>query len=223
MNFIEYPDREMLAMSVANMLAGELRKSLAVQETVSFALPGGTTPGPIFEMMSAVELEWARVHVMLTDERWVEEGNSHSNARLVKNTLLTGGASAARFIPYYRDGLAAAEGAAEVAPTLAEELPLSLLLLGMGTDMHTASLFPGAPGLRDAMAGDAPLLCAIEPADQDMVRVTLPLHVLKGALSTHLVIFGEDKRAAVERAQSLPPEEAPIGAVLANATVHWAA
>lgn len=223
MNLIEYPDREMLAMSVANVLAGELRKSLAVQDHASFALPGGTTPGPIFEMMSAVEIDWSRVHVMLTDERWVDEENAHSNARLVKNTLLTGFGAQAQFIPYYRAGLSAAEGATEVAPTLKDELPLSLLLLGMGADMHTASLFPNAQGLGEAMANDAPLLCAVQPIDQDMVRVTLPLHVLTGALSTHLVIFGDEKRGAVERAQSLPPEEAPIGAVLANATVHWAA
>ncbi len=100
---------------------------------------------------------------------------------------------------------------------------MSLLLLGMGADMHTASLFPNGEGVGKAMASDAPLLCAVQPADQDMVRVTLPLHVLNGSMSTHVVIFGDDKRAAVERAQSLPPEEAPIGAVLANATVHWAA
>ncbi|GAA6175343.1 6-phosphogluconolactonase [Sulfitobacter pacificus] len=223
MNMIEYADREMLAMSVANVLAGELRKSLAVQDHVTFALPGGTTPGPIFEMLSAVELEWSRVRVMLTDERWVDEENAHSNTRLVKNTLLTGVAAEAEFISFYRDGLSAADGAAEVAPTLAEHFPLSLLLLGMGADMHTASLFPNGEGVGKAMASDAPLLCAVQPADQDMVRVTLPLHVLNGSMSTHVVIFGDDKRAAVERAQSLPPEEAPIGAVLANATVHWAA
>lgn len=223
MKLIEYADRELLAMSVANMLAGELRSALAVQDYVTFALPGGTTPGPIFEMMSGVELDWSRVRVMLTDERWVAEENSHSNARLVKNTLLTGFAAEARFIPYYRAGLSAAEGAAEVAATLAENLPLSVLLLGMGADMHTASLFPNSDGLSLAMRAEAPLLCAVQPADQDMVRVTLPLHVLKGAMSTHLAIFGADKRAALERAQSLPPEEAPVGALLANATVHWAA
>lgn len=223
MNIVEYADRELLAMSVANVLAGELRKCLATHEFASFAVPGGTTPGPIFEMMSDTDLDWERVHVMLTDERWVGEDNSHSNARLVRAHLLTGHAAAAKFIPYYRDGKTAAEGCAEVAPTLAGEMPLSLLLLGMGADMHTASLFPGAEGLEAAMAHNAPLLCPVQPGTQDMARVTLPAHALKGAMSSHLVIFGEDKRAALERAQSLPPEDAPIAAVMGGGTVHWAA
>ena len=223
MNLIEYADREMLYMSVADVLAAELRKCLTIHDFASFALPGGTTPGPIYEMMSAVDLDWSRVHVMLTDERWVDETNSHSNTRLVKNTLMTGHAAKAQFIPFYRADMSAAMGAAEVAPTLAGELPISLLLLGMGTDMHTASLFPGDAGLSAALAPDAPLLCPANPETQDTARVTLPMHVLQGAMSIHLVIFGDDKRAAVERAQSQPPEDAPIGAVLANATVHWAA
>lgn len=223
MNIVEYPDREMLAMNVANVLASELRKCLLMHEFASFAVPGGTTPGPIFEMMSDTELQWDRVHVLLTDERWVVEENSHSNARLVKEHLLTGRAAEAKFLPYYRDGKTAAEGAAAVAETLAGETPISLLLLGMGADMHTASLFPGAEGLEAAMAPRAPLLCPIRPKEQDMERVTLPAHVLKGAMSTHLVIYGDEKRAALEKAQSLPPEEAPIAAVLGAGTVHWAA
>lgn len=223
MNIVDYPDREMLVMNVANVLASELRKCLLMHEFASFVVPGGTTPGPIFEMMSDTELDWSRVHVMLTDERWVGEENSHSNARLVKEHLLTGHAAAAKFLPYYRAGKTAAEGAAEVAGTLDGEFPISLLLLGMGADMHTASLFPGAEGLEAAMASRAPLLCPIQPKEQDMERVTLPAHILKGAMSTHLVIYGDEKRAALEKAQSLPPEEAPIAAVLGAGTVHWAA
>ena len=223
MNIIEYADREMLEMQVADALASELRKCLVMHDFASFVVPGGTTPGPIFDLMSATDLEWARVHVMLTDERWVGEHNSHSNARLVRERLLKDHAAAATFLPYFRDGLNAADGAAKVAGTLEGEFPISLLLLGMGADMHTASLFPASEGLEAAMAPRAPFLCPIKPAAQDMARVTLPAHVLKGAMSSHLVIFGDEKRDALEKAQSLPPEEAPIAAVLGSGTVHWAA
>ena len=223
MNIVEYADREMLQMHVADVLASELRNCLVMHDFASFVVPGGSTPGPIFDLMSATDLEWDRVHVLLTDERWVGEDNSHSNARLVKERLLTGRAAGAKFIPYYREGLTAAEGAEQVAPTLADELPISLLLLGMGADMHTASLFPKSDGLEAAMDSHAPLLCPVRPEGQDMARVTLPAHALKGAMSTHLVIYGEDKRKALENAQSLPPEEAPIAAVLGSGTVHWAA
>ncbi|MGR3608705.1 MAG: 6-phosphogluconolactonase, partial [Sulfitobacter sp.] len=71
MNLIDYADREILAMDVANLIAGELKNALLAHDTVSFAVPGGTTPGPIFDSLSGVNLDWARVQVMLSDERWV--------------------------------------------------------------------------------------------------------------------------------------------------------
>lgn len=223
MDIVDYADRELLAMGVANVLAGELKKCLLVHEFASFAVPGGTTPGPIFDMLSATDLDWDRVHVMLTDERWVPQDHAQSNAALVRARLLTDRAGVAHFIPFYQDGMEPADGCAKVAADLEKELPLSLLMLGMGADMHTASLFPGAQGLDAALASDAPLLCPIMPDGHDIARVTLPGHVLQGAMAKHLVIFGDDKRDALEAAQGLPPERAPITAVLDGATVHWAA
>ncbi|MGB3245537.1 MAG: 6-phosphogluconolactonase [Sulfitobacter sp.] len=223
MNIIQYNDREMLAINVANALAGELENALLVHDVISFAVPGGTTPGPVFDLLSATDLDWGRIRVMLTDERWVDVDHEMSNTRLIKERLLTGKAGAAQFVPFYRAGQSAAAGSAEVSAILKGLFPLSVLMLGMGGDMHTASLFPGAQGVAEAFADDAPLLCPIKVPDQDIERVTLPAHVLEGALAKHLVIFGDDKRAALERAQNLPPQEAPIGAVLTGAKIHWAA
>lgn len=223
MKMIEYADREMLAMHVADLLASELKASLLTHETASFAVPGGTSPGPIFDILSGIHFEWDRVHVMLTDERWVPEDDPRSNTALVRNRLLTDRAAAAHFVPYYVDGMTAAQGAAASASAVKPQLPLSLVLLGMGEDMHTASLFPGADGLGRAMAHDAPLLCPIRASDQDIDRVTLPAHVLNGALSRHLVIYGDAKREALAQAISMDPEDAPIAAVLGGGTVHWAA
>ncbi len=222
MNIVEYADRELLAMGVANILAGQLENTLLTQDFASLAVPGGTTPTPIFDMLSAVDLAWDRVHVMLTDERWVAQDHAQSNAGLLRRHLLVGKAAAARFIPFYQDGMDAAAGSAVVAQDLATELPLSVLMLGMGADMHTASLFPGSSGLEAALADDAPLLLPIMPQDHTIARVTLPAHVLQGAITKHLVIFGAEKRRALERAKSLPPEQAPIAAVLDGAQIHWA-
>lgn len=222
MNITEYADREMLAMNVANKLAGKLKSALSGNDRATFAVPGGTTPGPIFEMLSATDLDWGRVDVLLTDERWVGENDELSNSRLVREHLLTGHAAAANFIPYFREGLSPGEGASEVAPSLAAYLPLSVALVGMGDDMHTASLFPGDPSLPAALASDAPLLCPVYPESQPTARVTLPAHVLNGALNKHLVIFGNEKRAALKRAASLSPKEAPIAALLDDLEVYWA-
>ncbi|WP_300057748.1 6-phosphogluconolactonase [uncultured Roseobacter sp.] len=223
MMFNENADRDMAIMNVAHAITSDLRKCLLQHEFASFAVPGGTTPGPIFDAMSSVEIDWDRVHVMLTDERWVPEDHARSNAGLVKSRLLTGNAAAAKFISFYRDGMSAEEAAPLVASDLAGEVPISVLLLGMGADMHTASLFPGATGTEAAMSRDAPLVCAVTPADQPEARITLSAPALDGAMDKHLVIFGDDKRAAFERAQTLSPAEAPISAVISGGTVHWAA
>jgi 6-phosphogluconolactonase len=223
LDLIEYADREMLAIELANRLAGELKNCLLVHEFASLAVPGGSTPGEIFDNLSGARLDWDKVHVLLTDERWVAPDHEQSNARLVRNRLLTDHAAAARFIPFYTDGQTAAEAAPILSERLAGEFPISVLVLGMGADMHTASLFPGADGLAEALAPDAPSVCAINVPGHDIGRITLSRGILEGAMSKHLVIFGDEKREAVERAISLPPEEAPIGAVLGDAKVHWAA
>ncbi len=218
-----YPDREMLAIDVANLLAGELENCLLQHDTASFAVPGGTTPGPIFDALCAADLDWSRVHVMLTDERWVAPDHPRSNAALVRERLLVDRAAQAHFVPFYRAGQTPQEAAADLAQALDPELPISVLLLGMGADMHTASLFPGAEGLERALASDAPALCPIVAPGQPEPRMTLSARVLNDAMSKHLVIFGEDKRDAIDRAARLPPEEAPINAVMDEGVVHWAA
>ena len=223
MTFNSNADRDMAIMNIAHALTSDLRKCLLRHETASFAVPGGTTPGPVFDAMSSVEIDWDRVRVMLTDERWVPEDHPRSNAGLVKARLLTGRAAAAQFIPFYRDGMTAAEAAPVLSQELADEMPLSLVLLGMGEDMHTASLFPGAPGLDAAMAADAPILCAMAPADQPEERITLSAAALNGAMDKHLAIFGDAKKAAWENSARLSPQEAPIRAVMDGGTIHWAA
>lgn len=218
-----YADRDMAIMNIAHAITSDLRKALLRHETVSFAVPGGTTPGPVFDAMTAVDIDWDRVQVMLTDERWVPEGHDRSNAGLVRSRLMTGRAAAASFVSFYREGMTAAEAAPVVSKELAGSLPISVLMLGMGADMHTASLFPGAKGVKAAMARGAGILCVVEPEDQPEVRITLSAQALDGAMDKHLVIFGEEKKAALERAHRLSPEEAPIAAVMNEGTVHWAA
>jgi len=221
MKLIEYPDAEMMMMQLADTLAGELKNALLVQDHVSFAVPGGTTPGPIFDSLCAVDLDWSRVHVMLTDERWVPETSDRSNTRLLRQRLLIENAAAAQYVPLYADAETPEEKLPALAEALTPELPLSVVLLGMGADMHTASIFPGADQLDLALNGDDRLVAMRAPGAPEP-RITLSAQVLKAAISRHLVIVGGEKRAAFERAQHLTPEEAPVAAILNGTTVHWA-
>jgi len=223
MKLIEYPDREMMMIDLANQLAGELSAALTHQDTVSLAVPGGTTPGPIFDVLCAADLDWDRVDVMLSDERWVPETSERSNTALLRERLLVGRAAAARYLPLYAQAATPEEKLPELARSIEPELPLSVLLLGMGTDMHTASLFPGADRLADAMAPDAPVLMAMRAPGAPEPRITLTARVLRDAISKHIVITGDEKRKALETARKLhDPLQAPISAVLTGATVHWA-
>lgn len=217
-----YPDRELLMLGLANLIAGQLADFLRRDGKATLSVPGGTTPGPIFDTLSGVDLDWANVAVVLNDERWVPESSDRSNTRLVRQRLIRGRAAQARLIPLY----APAETPEAVLPALEDglrpHLPISVLLLGMGADMHTASLFPGADRLDEALSPSAPLLLPMRAEAAGEPRVTLTAPVLRGAFNTHILITGEDKRAALDRAQTLSPQEAPVRAVLDTATVHWA-
>jgi len=222
MNIVDYADRDMLAIDLANRLAGEIGAALRHEERICLAVPGGTTPGPIFDALCAADLDWARVDVMLTDERWVPEDHPRSNSRLLRDRLLTDKAAAARYLPLFAPAETPENVLPELETVIAPTLPIDVLVLGMGADMHTASLFPGADNLAAALAPDAPILVPMHAPGAPEPRVTLSARVLDGALSKHLVIFGQDKRAALERAHRLDPAEAPVAAVLDGMSVHWA-
>lgn len=222
MEFVEYPDRELLMMDLADQLAGELNSCLLTHEGATFCVPGGTTPGPVFDVLSAVDLEWQRIAVVLNDERWVPEDSPRSNTRLLRERLLIGKAAVATLVPLYAPTPTPEEALDALAEGLKPHLPISVLLLGMGSDMHTASLFPGADRLQEALDPHAPPLMAMRAAGAGEPRVTLTAPVLQGAMSIHLLITGPEKREALERARHLSPSEAPVRTVLADATVHWA-
>jgi 6-phosphogluconolactonase len=217
-----YADREMLAMGLADRIASALRLRLRAEDRASLCVPGGASPGETFATLSGANLDWARVDVFLGDERWVPEDHPRSNTALLRRTLLIDRAAAARHVPIRSDAPAPEEGVNDLAPALEACLPISLLLLGMGEDGHTASLFPGAEELADAMADDAPTLMAVRPPSQPEARITLTAPVLRGAMETHVLVMGEAKRATLEQARRAEPMDMPIAAFLRDATVHWA-
>jgi 6-phosphogluconolactonase len=222
MIFEEYPDRELMMMSLADQLASDLKAALMTHDRATFSVPGGTTPGPVFDVLSGVDLDWPRISVLLNDERWVGEDSPRSNTRLLRERLLVGKAAEATLVPLSAPAETPEERLEELVEGLKPYLPISVLLLGMGTDMHTASLFPGADRLAEALSSDAPPLMAMRAEGAGEPRITLTAPVLQAAMRTHILITGPDKRAALERARHLSPEEAPVRAVLGDATVHWA-
>jgi len=206
--FIDYPDRDLLVMDLANKLAGDLREALGHQDRASLVVPGGSTPGPIFDVLCAADIDWD------TSER--------SNTKLLRERLLIERAAAARLVPLYLPYSEPEEGLAELSQSCRYVLPISVLLLGMGVDMHTASLFPDADRLNEALSLEAPILLPMRAKGANEPRVTLTAPVLNGAIKKHLVIFGDEKRKAYLAAQSLPATDAPVRAIMDDLMVHWA-
>lgn len=222
MNLIEYPDREMMMITLADQIASELRAELRHEERATLAVPGGSTPGPIFDVLSDIDLGWDKIDLMLTDERWVPETSDRSNTALLRRRLMTGKAAAATYYPLYAPTPEPEEALGTLSASIERVLPVSVLLLGMGADMHCASLFPGADRLEEALAADAPVLMAMRVPGAPEPRITLTARVLKAAINIHILITGPEKREALEQARHLSPSEAPVAAVLSDATVHWA-
>ena len=102
MEFHEYPDRDMMMLRVAQRIASELGETLRAADRATLSVPGGTTPGPVFDTLSGADLDWSRVSVMLNDERWVPEDNPPVEHRAAAQTPADGPPRAdAKLVPLY--------------------------------------------------------------------------------------------------------------------------
>lgn len=215
---LQYPERAILAVDLAEVVAEQLGDAIRMRGKASLAVPGGTTPGPFLEALSKQDLDWSKVSVMLTDERFVAEDSPRSNTRLLKETLLQGKAAAATLVPMVAQGEMPEDVLEVLIEGLSPALPLDVVVLGMGEDMHTASLFPGADKLAQALSDDAPLLLPMRAAGAGEPRLTLTAPVLRQAGAVHVLITGAAKLDALQVAlQEGPETDAPIRVVLSRA------
>jgi 6-phosphogluconolactonase len=215
----EFSTSEALAEALAEAVAAALTARLARDASAALAVSGGQTPVRFFKALSTKTLDWQRVTVTLVDERWVDAASPRSNAGLVREHLLQGPAAKAVFVPLVNDaatpqaGVGAVEAAIRALP-----LPFAALVLGMGADGHTASFFPGADRLAEALAPDHGQLVeclSAKAAVEPRISLTLPVLLAAEFLAVH--IEGAEKRAVLDKARLAGPvAELPIRAVLAR-------
>ena len=202
------PSQEQLAQRAAELLASQLRQALAERDRVLLALAGGTTPAAAYRLLGQAQLAWDRVDVLLGDERWVGPQDPSSNARMLQETLLAQGpAREAQFHPVPTERatpLASAEAFGETLRQLCPGDPpvLDLILLGLGDDGHTASLFPGS-----AAAGVTDRAVAVGEG-KGLERITLTAPVLSAARQVIILVSGAGKQEALRRL--LDPSESPL-------------
>jgi 6-phosphogluconolactonase len=224
----QFADQAALNGALAQQITGALRQALDAGRSASLAVPGGRTPVGVFELLSQARIEWPRVCVTLTDERWVDPASPESNEHLVRTHLLQGPAAAARLAGLKNAARDASGGAAASWSAIASlPRPFDFVLLGMGEDGHFASLFPHAPGLAPALDPEqAPGCVAMRAPLAPQQRVSLNLSALLDARQLGLLIVGDAKRAVLERARSDGPvAELPVRALLRQQrtplTVYW--
>jgi 6-phosphogluconolactonase len=217
--------------ALANQLASDVRLALALalcsHDEAAIAVSGGSTPKAFFKALSNEKMDWARVNIHLVDERCVPEDSDQLNAHLVEDNLMQNHAGAATFTPLYDHAALNAEDAARRA---ADNLPargFDLVVLGMGADGHTASLFPNGDRLAEGLdANGKSRIISMRAAGAGVPRLTLTLAEILRANRVILHIEGNDKMAVLEQALgSSDATEMPIRAVLNLAPaleIYWA-
>lgn len=227
----DYDDADEMADAVASDVEFIIDSALDARGAALIALPGGSTPGPVFERLAKAKLNWKRVTIIPTDDRMVAPTDKLSNVGVLAKTFLPLGA---RVIPLIGDAKVDYKQAGFDADTRLGDMkwPLDLVWLGVGADGHTASIFAG-PDLTAAL--DAPATCkAIGvmpgelPAEAPVPRVTLTRATLMATRTLTIVLRGKDKRAVLEKAiEDGAKSRVPIGRVLAGTElpidIHWTA
>ncbi len=217
----DFADDEDLAPAFAEWTADKLRAAIAERGAATLVVSGGKTPARYFEALSGMPLDWTRVAITLADERRVANDSPRSNARLVREALLRNHAVVASFTPLADARLSESQELVAASARVANlPLPADLVVLGMGDNGHTASWFPGAPGLAEAMDPGARLLVVpIEAPDAPEPRLTLTGRVILRARAIALLIEGQDKlNTLAEAFEDGPAEAMPIRAVLRGAS-----
>ena len=213
LNLETFPNSEAASEAAAQALIQRLRPAGEKRLMVT----GGRSPGPVFDRLAQTDLDWSRVAITLSDERFVDPASPDSNERLVRERLLRGHAAAARFTPLKGPGPSAADDAAAAEPKVRVLLPFDASLLGMGDDGHIASLFPGTPGLAAALDPEGKrLVVGVESAGQPpyVPRISLTARALFDTQAVVLLVGGEGKRALLERALADPAFDLPVSALL---------
>ncbi|MFC3441953.1 6-phosphogluconolactonase [Sphingobium rhizovicinum] len=188
------------AADIAARIAAILADAIAARGVASIAVSGGRSPRPVLEALSGVDLDWGKVVVTLVDERWVAPDSPDSNERLVRETLLQGAAAAARFVPMKNDAADAYAGQSAVEAAFAQlPWPLDIILLGMGDDGHTASLFPEGTELAEGLVSKALTIAATPPVAPHQ-RMSLTAHGILQSRHIFLQISGAGKKAVYDRA-----------------------
>ncbi len=205
-----FEDAGVAAQALADAVRGDLQQALETAPRALLLVSGGRSPLPLFALLATQPLPWAQIDVSLVDERCVPLADADSNSALVARHLLVGAAAAARWVPLVDETLAShasdewpvAQQAAIAANDNAALAQAAVIILGLGNDGHTASLFVDASQWDEARQTSARYI-ALQPQAAAHARVGLSLQALIGQHHCYVWSSGADKLATLERLVAL--------------------
>ncbi|MCA5971707.1 MULTISPECIES: 6-phosphogluconolactonase [Pseudomonas] len=190
----DFDTAQQLADALAEKVAERLKQAISENGLATLVVSGGRSPVAFFQRLATQPLEWSKVVISLADERFVPTEHADSNAGLLQRHLLQGPVAKARFLGLYSVASSVEEAAQAADQALAELPPIDVLILGMGDDGHTASLFPNSPNLSEALdlQGERRCLPMLAPSVPHQ-RLTLTRRLLASARSPILSVSGQAK------------------------------
>ena len=213
MSFETFPTPDAAAEAAAAAIIAQLTPPGPKHIVVT----GGRTPGHAYDQLAATDLDWSRVTITLSDERFVDPTSDESNERLVRRRLLQSHAAAAKFVPLKGHGATPSDDAKAADPAVRALAPFDVVMLGMGDDGHIGSLFPSTPHVAALLSPTTPAavvgidVAAITPF---VPRISLTGRMLLDAKLILALISGDAKRAVVERVLKDPEFAPPISAAI---------
>jgi 6-phosphogluconolactonase len=218
------PGPEQLAQALADRVADALQCAITNQGRASLVVSGGRSPIAFLEALSTRVLPWAKVQVSLADERWVEPTDPDSNEGLLRRHFLQNAAADAQLVGLYQAAQTLEQAAELASEKLAEfAQPIDVLVLGMGNDGHTASLFPNSPLLERGLDENGTDLCLpMQAPVSPEQRLTMTYQLLASARVQCLAIQGVAKLETLRQAMQLEPVQMPIRAFLHSPLeIYW--
>ena len=199
----------------ADEIVDKLSQGIAENGAASLLVSGGNTPKALFAVLKHKDIDWSKVTIALVDDRWVNLDDSASNETMVRQNLIQEKAAAARFIGMKTQHENAFDAVSEVTTNLSNiRTPFDVVILGMGEDGHTASIFPCCDQLEEGLTTDA-LILATEPKTAPHQRMTFSKKALLNSKQLYLHLVGESKEAVLEQVSNSKDERlAPINAFL---------
>ena len=227
MNFNEFETRADAATAAGKRIISALHRRLETGQNAAIVVSGGSTPAPVYSYMAHKELDWHRVHVLLSDERWVAADHPDSNENMLRTALERSRAAYAQIVPFVDLTKSIDKRCSELNEEIGSlPLPFTSVLLGMGDDGHFASLFPDASELPQALDLQSPdSFVPVATASSPYPRISMTLAALLRSDEILLLISGAEKRDVLERAAA-PGSELPVSHLLRQlrvpVDVFWA-